>query len=117
MTTSLEVRTRDEDGVAVAWVEGEIDMANADELTSSLTAAVSNSSLGLIVDLSATRYLDSAGMRALLQLRQRLRTRRQELRLVVPSAGLIRHVLEVARLDAVIAIDDSVEDALLRLSR
>ena len=75
--TSLRV-SRDED-VVIAVLDGEIDMANAQDLFGRITAALDNRARGLVLDLSTTRYLDSSGLQALLDLNRRTRfvTRRR----------------------------------------
>jgi anti-anti-sigma factor len=111
-----QVHTLQENGVLVARVEGELDLANVGEVGANLLAAVPNTSSALIVDLSATTYLDSAGIKLLVDLNQRLRVRQQALRVVVPPTAIIRRVLELARLDKAVPIDESLDEALARLA-
>jgi hypothetical protein len=54
-----------------------------------------------------TTYLDSAAIAAFFRLSQRLRDRRQDLRLVVPDGSPIRAVIELTRLSQVIPVDES----------
>ena len=54
-----------------------------------------------------TTYLDSAGIAGLFRLAERLRIRRQDLRLVVPPDSPIRAVLRLTHLDHVIQVDDT----------
>jgi anti-anti-sigma factor len=109
----LEV-TRAQDAL-VASVDGEIDISNAAELGASLEAAVPNTALGLVLDLSETTYLDSAGVHLLFGLGSRLARRRQQLRLVVPEASPIKKVLKLTGVSWTVPHDDSVDDALARL--
>jgi len=89
-----------------ASMPADIDIANAAALGTQLRAAVPNDAPGLAVDLSATRYLDSAGIEMLLALGEQLRRRRQEVRLVVPSASPLRRLLTLTGVDRVLAIDE-----------
>lgn len=77
-------------------IRGEIDISNARDLSAAIEAAVPNGTSRLVVDLTNTAYLDSAGVKLLVQLADRLRVRRRELRLVVPKSSPIRAVLELA---------------------
>lgn len=104
-----------QDEVAVVRVEGEVDLANVDRLDADLSAAIPNTLLGVVVDLSATAYLDSTGIRLLLDLRNRLHTRQQTMRLVAPTSSIVRRVLELTYVDETIPIDCSVDEALSRL--
>jgi anti-anti-sigma factor len=72
------------DGILVARLEGEIDLSNCRELRASLIREMSNSLMGLVIDLTDIGYLDSAGIRTIFELREDLDTRGQEMRLVVP---------------------------------
>jgi hypothetical protein len=62
----------------------------------------------VVVDLTGTTYVDSAAIASFFRLSQRLRDRRQDLRLVVPPASPIRAVVELTRLSQVIPVDESV---------
>ena len=106
---SLNVEERD--GVAVATLEGEVDVSNADELGAELRMRVSNHVLAVIVDLSAVEYIDSYGLSFLFDLNRRLKTRQQQLRVVVPDGAHTRRVLELAGFMEVAGLDASVPDA------
>jgi anti-sigma B factor antagonist len=98
--------------VVIVRVTGDVDLAESPKIREQLAAAVSNAALGLVVDLSAVRYLDSAGVRLLFQLRRRLEQNRQQLRLVVPESGLVRRVLAFASLETHLRIYPTAEAAL-----
>lgn len=97
--------------VVVAHIDGEIDISNAAEVGRSLAEAVPNGAAGLVVDLSDVRYLDSAGVRLLFRLAERLGTGQQAFRLVVPSGAPILEVLELTGVPAVAPCDLTVDDA------
>jgi len=86
------------DAVSVAAVEGEIDASNVQEVGARLRALMTNQSTALIVDLTDTRYLDSAGINMLFELSGELTDRQQRLQLVVPSATPIQRMLTIAGL-------------------
>ena len=62
----------------------------------------------VLVDLSETSYLDSAGIAMIFRLVARLTWRRQELRLVVPADAPIRKVLELTKLGSVVLVRDVI---------
>jgi anti-anti-sigma factor len=111
MIPALAIRVLDLNGVPMASVEGEIDIANASELRDELFAALSNQPPGLIVDLSGVTYLDSRGVHVLLELAERMKVRHQQLCLVVPDTGLIKRVLQLTHLDEIVPVHPSVEEA------
>jgi anti-anti-sigma factor len=105
------------DGVQVAHIAGEVDIANAGSLESEIADAVSNAADGLVVDLTETEYFDSAGIRMLFELRKRLIGRRQSLRVVVPPEAVILSALRITELDQVVPIDHTLEQAIAGLTR
>jgi anti-anti-sigma factor len=110
-----ELRMHTADGVLVARLEGEIDLANADVVRSALARAASNDVLGVVVDLSETTYMGSAGINVLFHLRERLRVRGQEVRLVVPPGSGAYDALRYAGVLEALALSDSVDAALAEM--
>ena len=104
------------DGALVGQVRGEIDGANADELRLVLAEQLTTQGPGLVLDLSQTSYLDSAGIELLFDLARRLRTHRQRLRLVVPAGAPMRRVLELCDIEQAAPVDATVEAALAALT-
>jgi anti-sigma B factor antagonist len=111
-TLTLELR----DGVQVAHIAGEVDIANAAALEAEIAEAVSNAADGLVIDLTETEYFDSAGVRLLFELHGRLAGRRQVLRVVVPHEAVILSALRITEVDQVVPIDATVDEALAALS-
>jgi anti-anti-sigma factor len=97
---------------AVGRVEGEIDASNAEIVAARLRELVVNRSLGLVVDLTPTTYIDSAGINMLFVLGDELRSRQQELLLVVGPATPVARMLAITGLDRVHAAHPSIADAL-----
>jgi anti-sigma B factor antagonist len=103
--------------VQVVRLAGEVDVSNARRLEEDISEAVPNDAAGLVLDLSDTGYLDSAGIRMLFELAERLEGRRQSLALVVPEDSLIRHsltVTEVAQAMGLHSAPDQALEAVLR---
>jgi anti-anti-sigma factor len=98
-------------GVVVASVRGEIDMSNARDLAAEVEAAIPNGALRIVIDLTHTTYLDSAGVQLLFVLADRLAVRRHQVRLVVPPDSPVRAVLELTSLPKLVAIEPSRGDA------
>jgi anti-anti-sigma factor len=97
---------RRDKATSVLRVLGEVDISNAADLSAALEAAAPNGHPTLVVDLSETTYLDSAGVQLLFQVSERLRARRQEVRIVVPRESPIRAVLELTGLPQVVSLED-----------
>jgi anti-anti-sigma factor len=98
----------DLEGARLVRVIGEIDLSNARMVMDSIGAALLADVSEVIVDLSGTVYLDSAGIAMLFRLAERLGYGRQELRLVVPADSPIRAVLELTNLPDVIPVQATI---------
>jgi anti-anti-sigma factor len=106
MTELARIEVGNAGPMCLVRVHGEIDISNAAELRAAIEGALSNGSSGLILDLSPTRYLDSAAIELLFRLAARLAARRLEMRLVVPAASPIRAVLELSGLPRAVRLDE-----------
>jgi len=104
------------DDVVHARVSGEVDLSNAEQVFEQvLDGWVGRGSKGLVVDLSETTYIDSAGIRALFELAERLRALGCSVRTVVPDASPVRRVMKLAEAERVLDLDASLEGALAAL--
>jgi anti-anti-sigma factor len=98
MTALALIETEDRGQSFVLRLRGEIDISNARDLFAAIDDAIPNGTATIVVDVSEVTYLDSAGVKLLVQLADRLRIRRRELRLVVPEHSPIHAVLELTGL-------------------
>ncbi len=112
MSALAEVREEWRDDTPVGRVEGEIDASNATMIGIRLRALVANHAFGLVVDLTATTYIDSAGINMLFVLGDELRARQQQLLLVVGPATPIARMLAVTGLDRTYPAHATIDDAL-----
>jgi anti-anti-sigma factor len=107
MTDLARVESGAVNGSRIVHVSGEIDLSNAARVRDEIGAAVPDLPV-VVVDLSGTVYLDSAGIAMFFRLAERLSYNRQELRLVVPADAPIRAVIRLTKLDHVIPVTDGV---------
>ncbi len=108
----MQFDTRDVDAdTVVITPQGRLNMVAAPRLRSLLTETVKGGRRRVVVDLSATEFMDSSGLGALIA---GLKTARQaggDLRIaqVTPQVAM---VLQLTNLDRVLRAYDSVEAAL-----
>lgn len=100
------------DAVPIAHVDEDIDAANVTAIQQQLANALGPDALSLVIDLSDTRYLDSAGIDMLLRLSDRLNLRRAKLIVVIPDASQLRRLATIVGLPEAIAVHSSRGDAL-----
>jgi anti-anti-sigma factor len=99
------------EGATLVTVDGELDMATADHLV----AAAEELPAGhepLVLDLSNVSFLDSSGMRALLEVSDRAGDRGRPTGLLHPSAAVTR-LLDLVDLRSRFAEIDDVEPETL----
>ena len=112
MSTAAEIAVERDGGTILARLSGEVDMTNASYVSEELTNAVPNEAIALVVDLSGTRYLDSAAIELLFELARRLARRRQQLRLALPSNSPLRRVLSLTDVESVAPVFETADEAL-----
>jgi anti-anti-sigma factor len=103
------------EGLAVARIVGDIDASNTGWIEARLRALVTNHTAALLVDLSETTYLDSAGIALLFGLARELRLHQQRLHLVVGEASPIARMVSLTGLDRTVPTHPTPETALAEL--
>ena len=101
--------------ICLVRVHGEIDLSNAQEVSSAIGSAMDQEARQLVVDLSDITYLDSSGVALLLRLAERLQSRRRQLHLVVPRGSPVRRVLVFTGLPRVIPVEARLDEALAHI--
>jgi anti-sigma B factor antagonist len=95
----------------IATLPAGMDVTNAERVGADLRAAFAPGVTVVVADMTATTFCDSLGIRALVRAHQRAAASDAELRLVVPSARVMR-LLAVLGLDGLLAIHPSLQEAL-----
>jgi anti-anti-sigma factor len=96
---------------AVIALPAEIDMANAHRVGVEFETAFASGAAVVVADMTATTFCDSMGIRALMLAHQRAAANGGELRVVVPSAAIVR-VLAITGVDKVLRIYPNLDAAL-----
>jgi anti-anti-sigma factor len=96
----------DDGTTAVVVAHGEIDLASAPYLLRTMVAACGLGVREVVVDLAAVTFVDSAGLKALVQGRAEARERGVLFRLD-PVAPSVRSVLDLTGLSQLFAFDGS----------
>jgi anti-sigma B factor antagonist len=99
---------------AVVTAAGEVDLTNAEGLRDVLLTALNAGALGLVVDMTATTFLDSAGVTALVRASRRATATEATVRLAVTGAPVLR-VLNLVGIDQLIEVYPSVTEAVASL--
>jgi anti-anti-sigma factor len=98
--------------VMVARMPVEVEITQAPLLRGQLMRAVENRDLGLVIDLTATQYLDSSGVNMLFELGESLAARQLQIAVVMPQGGLVERVVAIVDLGSAVPIRRDVESAV-----
>jgi anti-anti-sigma factor len=93
-----QIEVADGGDVRVVVVRGELDMSNVEALREA-AFALPNAALGIVLDLSATTFIDSATVGLLFELQGGLARRRQALRVVCEPGSTAGRLLELVSFD------------------
>ena len=101
----------DAGGVTTVTVEGQLIVANRQDLKQVVNDALEGGARKFVLDFGPTAYIDSSGLGALVSINKKVREAGGELRL----AGLnedLRSLFELTKLDTLFVIADSASEAL-----
>jgi anti-anti-sigma factor len=112
VTAPAEIVLERRNGSVVARLTGEVDMSNASYVRDQLLDSMPNEAIVLVLDISGTRYLDSAAIEVLFDVSRRLARRRQELRLVMPPDSPLRRVIQLTEVHTAAPVFESLEKAV-----
>jgi anti-sigma B factor antagonist len=104
-----DCKTEFEGDFALVRVGGEVDLSWSQSLRKAILDALAKTK-AVGVELSAVSYIDSSGIAALVEGFQSARGKGQKFSLVAASSS-VRAVLQLARLDRVFPMVDTVEAA------
>jgi anti-sigma B factor antagonist len=94
---------------------GEVDLYSTPQAKQAMQEVLEGGVTHLLIDLSGTEYLDSTAMGALVGVMKRVSEAGGWIRLIAPKPR-IRRLFEITRLDQILPIFDSEEQALADLA-
>jgi anti-sigma B factor antagonist len=98
------------DRTAVVTLPAEIDLTIADAMREALLSVLNQGALGLVVDMTATTFCDSAGITALVRAARRAAATGATLRLAAAAPPVLR-VFSLVGIDRLIDIHPTVDEA------
>jgi anti-sigma B factor antagonist len=96
-------------GGTVVQIEGDLDLATSSGLSEAL--AGTDSSSRIVIDLSECTFLDSSALRVLVAAARTTQEAGGEIALVAKDAAILR-VLEIAAVDTLLPVHETLESAL-----
>jgi anti-sigma B factor antagonist len=99
-------------GVPVVTAPAEIDATTAQQLRMVLYRAAAHRHTAIVVDMTGTRFCDSAGLTVLVRAHRRAVADDSDLRVVIRSGSAISRIFAITGLDRVIPVYGSLDEAL-----
>ena len=99
-------------GVPVVTAPAEIDITTAEQLRVVLLRSAARGRPTIVVDMTRTRFCDSAGLTVLVRAHRRALIDGGGLRLVMPADGSVLLIFAITGLHQVIPFFDSLDEAL-----
>ena len=115
MNRPFRVEAASDGGLHTVSVIGELDQATAPELRGTLTEAIGDGSVSVLVDLSDCDFIDSTGLSLLVDAKRRLGEADRGFGVCCPDAD-VRRLLELTGIDAAVGLFDSRDEAVAALS-
>ncbi len=114
MALGIKTETTD-DGIEVVTLYGEVTLAEADEFQAALRPLRDAGRTRFIFDFSDAPFLDSAGLRVLVELYRAVQP--DGAVWVAGAARVVRQTFEITRLSTLLRLADTTVDALSELRR
>lgn len=109
-TAVFATRVHRQDTATIIAVRGEVDMFTSPTLGDEVNAALDESPAVLVIDLTAVRFLGSAGLAALVEAQARA-SRDTAVRIVAGTSSTTR-ILRLTGLDHALVVYPTVEEAI-----
>lgn len=90
-------------------VEGEVDLANVEQLQSAIDSVYSANSHPLVIDLRESSFMDSAGLKALVMASNKFDESGRSFAVAV-SAGPISRLIDLSGVESSVRIVDSTDN-------
>ena len=91
----MAIGRHEQDGVAVVDVDGDLDLASVGDVDAALQDALSGGE-PVVVDLEDVSFIDSTGMKAMIEARRRSRELAVPMVLVCPDNAAVWRLLELS---------------------
>ncbi len=110
-TNNLSI-TEDVIRIVTIAPQGRLDTVRAVEFRKQVQGVIDSGVKNLVLDLSQTPFLDSAGMAVLVSALKQCREHGGDARMVWPQAEPVRRILSLTKFDRVFQMKASVEEAV-----
>lgn len=107
----MKIQEEINEGAAVCFLEGEIDITTSPELRKNFDELIKRNERRILVDFSSVTYIDSSGLATLIEMYQRLKKIQGKVRFCGMKDG-IKNIFEITKLHKLFEIYDNRQSAL-----
>lgn len=107
----MEVSGRKEGQVLIVEISGRMDASTASKFETTCNEWLEDGEKRLIVDFAGLEYISSAGLRSILSIGKKLKSRGGALS-VCQMDGMVQEVFEISGFSSIFPAYDTIEDAL-----
>jgi anti-sigma B factor antagonist len=104
-----------EGDIAIVEVSGWIEVSSAPQLRETLISLIDEGHLHLVLDLSKTVFLDSAGLGVIVGLLHRLRSRDGSLA-IAGAKDRVHRAFQISKLSQILTLTDTVADGIAAIN-
>lgn len=107
----MAVRIENKNGLAVCYVDGEIDINTSPGIKKSFDKLIASKAPRIVINLSKVTYVDSSGLATLVEILKNMRSYGGKLRLTNLSAK-VKSLFEITKLEKLFEIMADEQDAI-----
>ena len=107
----LTISQNQKDNVVIFVIDGRVDSEGAMKMEETLYHVVKAGNFHLVLDLSQTNYMNSAGLRTLADVLTQCREQGGDLKLAAPNPKILR-VLQIIGFDKFFNVYDNLDEAV-----
>ncbi|MFN8442656.1 MAG: STAS domain-containing protein [Caldilineaceae bacterium] len=103
--------------IVTLTITARLDAFSAPDYRTQIQTLLEQKVRHLVIDLSATPFLDSAGIAVLVSALKQCRQRGGDVRLVIPQSEAVKRIFELTKFDRVFEMKSSAQEAVASFYR
>jgi anti-anti-sigma factor len=107
----MEIKSREEKGIIIISLEGEVDISATDSIRGKLKKLSDEKKKSVLIDMTAVPYIDSSGLGMFVETMQEISKYGGKIKLMKLTAD-VKKVFELTRLNKFFDIFDEEKEAL-----
>ncbi len=107
----MNVKEKKRGDVRILYLSGRLDNPGSHDLAEAAKNVLASGEGHLLMNVEQLIYLNSSGLRALLEMKRKIQARGGKFAVCLPQ-GVVKRVIELVGFDKLLAIYDSEEEAL-----